>query len=240
MRNRLRLLQELQAVDLKIDGRESERQALVAEIESLDRMVGEAKEALAAKTAELAAIDEDKSSIEANLALETDNINRSEARLSEIKTQKEYQAVLKEISSAKKVKGELEEQVLQASVRSDELRQEIAAMEDNISVLEGNITTQKAEVQEKLKQMEEVINVELTQRETTEKGLPASLVNRYNALRQRRQGVAVVEARDGSCLGCNMNIPPQLYNNLHKAEEILFCPHCQRVLYIRQGDEVAA
>lgn len=234
------MLQELQAVDLKIDGRESERQALVAELEALDRRVTEARDALAVKTADFTAIDEEKRTVEANLALETDNIQRSEARLSEIKTQKEYQAVLKEISSAKKVKGELEEEVLQKAVRLDELKLEISGMESDLGALEGNVVSQKSDVQGKLKQMEGLISVELAQREAAEKGLPASLLNRYNALRQKRQGVAVVEARDGGCLGCNMNIPPQLYNNLHKGDEIIFCPHCQRVLYIRQDKEAAA
>lgn len=240
MRNKLRILQELQAVDLKIDGREGERQGLLAEIEALDRKVAEAADALAVKNADMAALEEEKATIEANLALETENIQRSEARLSEIKTQKEYQAVLKEISSAKKVKGELEEEILKKSVRLDELKQETEALSSDLVALEANVDTQKSEIKTRLKAMEGIIAAELAQRDAAEKGLPASLVTRYNALRQRRQGVAVVEAKDGSCLGCNMNIPPQLYNNLHKGEEILYCPHCQRVLYLRQDDEAAA
>ena len=54
-----------------------------------------------------------KRGLEENFTAESENIVRSEAHLKEIKTQKEYQAVSKEISGAKKLTAELEEQILQ-------------------------------------------------------------------------------------------------------------------------------
>ncbi|HEU0265389.1 MAG TPA: C4-type zinc ribbon domain-containing protein [Geobacterales bacterium] len=49
--------------------------------------------------------------------------------------------------------------------------------------------------------------------------------------------MALAEARDGSCLGCNLNLPPQLYNSLFRYEDLVTCPHCQRVLTVRRADE---
>jgi predicted nucleic acid-binding Zn-ribbon protein len=56
-------------------------------------------------------------------------------------------------------------------------------------------------------------------------------------LREQRRGIAVVEARDGSCLGCNMQLPPQLYNSLFRGDDLITCPHCQRVLVLRREEK---
>jgi hypothetical protein len=64
--------------------------------------------------------------------------------------------------------------------------------------------------------------------------LPANVIKRYDSLRIQRRGQAVAVARDGYCLGCNMHLPPQLYNTLFKHEELITCPHCQRMLILKQ------
>jgi predicted nucleic acid-binding Zn-ribbon protein len=64
------------------------------------------------------------------------------------------------------------------------------------------------------------------------------MFKRYEKLREGCRGVAVVEARAGGCMGCNMQLPPQMYNNLHRGEELITCPHCQRILVLKQEPEV--
>ena len=234
MRNKLILLEELQEIDLKVDGFQAQKQGLLDEIAALDRRLQEAREVVAVNGAELAGIAAEKEALEENLATESANIVRSETNLKEIKTQKEYQAVSKEISTAKKLIAELEEQILQKSARMEELGGEIGAAEENLRQLEGNIAGQKGEVQAKIDQLEASIAADVAVRGETVKGLSPAIIKRYEMLREMRRGVAVVVARDGSCLGCNMNIPPQLYNNLFRGDDIIACPHCQRILVLHQ------
>jgi predicted nucleic acid-binding Zn-ribbon protein len=68
-------------------------------------------------------------------------------------------------------------------------------------------------------------------------GLPAALLKRYEFINQRRNGGAIAEVRQGVCTGCHMNILPQQFIDLQKGEEILQCPHCQRILYWLGDDE---
>jgi hypothetical protein len=49
----------------------------------------------------------------------------------------------------------------------------------------------------------------------------------------RRGGLAVVEIRGGTCQGCHMNIPPQLFNLIQRNEQVIPCPNCQRILHWR-------
>ena len=239
MQVKVKLLEELQNIDLKIDGRQSEKDLLLQQMADLDRAIEESRLSLDTLREELTALQVEKEEKEKTLAVEADNIVRSEARLHDIKTQKEYQAVLKEVSTAKKVKTELEEQMLAKIGEAEILQEKVAAGEQNLVTLTGNVGVHKGEVQEQLDKLESVIAVDQSLREATTAGLNQPLLNRYKMLREKRQGIAVVEARDGSCLGCNMQIPPQMYNNLYKGLELIVCPHCQRMLFIRAAEAAA-
>ncbi len=234
MRKNLKLLDELQTIDLKIDGYKEERDSLQGEIAGLDAKIVESQRAITEKKEELALVAEEKAKLEEGIAVEQENIRRSEAHQKEIKTQKEYQAVSKEIAAAKKLSSELEDQLLQKIGQIDELNAAIASVEESLIALEQNVSTQKDEVQAKIGLLEKDIDCDMAARDEIVKGLPASVVRRYGLLREQRRGVAVVEAREGSCLGCNMQLPPQLYNTLFRGDELILCPHCQRILILRQ------
>ena len=210
MRNNLKSLYELQEIDLRIDGLDTEKEQLLNEAQALEAKLAEAREKIAAKREEVQALEAGKGELEANLAAEGDNIARSEAHLKEIKTQKEYQAVSKEISG------------------------DIAKREADLAELEGNVSSQQGEVQQKVQNLESGIAKDAAVREATVKGLPASVMKRYSKLRDQRRGVAVVEAKEGNCMGCNMHLPPQLYNTLFRCDDVITCPHCQRILVMRQ------
>jgi hypothetical protein len=234
LRKNLQLLGQLQGIDLKIDGILGEKQALLERIATLDQQVAAAASTLADKQGEQTSLEEERKSLEEGLATETENIKRSEGHLREIKTQKEYQAVSKEIATAKKLIGELEEQILQKIGQIDGIREEAVGLETNLQELQRNVASQAEEFQVQVARLDAEIAGENATREATVKGLPASVVKRYTMLREQRRGVAVVEAKDGCCLGCNMNIPPQMYNTLFRGTELITCPHCQRVLILRQ------
>lgn len=237
MRDKLMILEDLQELDLKADGTQARIQDGLTEIEALDSRLQEARDAIEAKQGELAALEEERKILEENLATENANITRSEANLKGITTQKEYQAVNKEITSAKKLIGELEEQILQKTVRGEELRGELAAMEGDAEALQENISREKGEVQGRIEAEEATAAADVKIRDDLVRSIPAGMMRRYEKLREARRGVAVVEARDGGCLGCNMHIPPQMYNNLFRGEELITCPHCQRILVLHQEQQ---
>jgi hypothetical protein len=237
LRKKLKLLDELQELDLRIDGLVAEKEQLLARGEELRRKVEEARGALEAKRGDLATLEEEKQQREGSIAIEGENIVRSEGRLREIKTQKEYQAVQREITAAKKQQGELEEQVLQLLARIDEIQGGVTGDAEKLAALEAEVGTADAELTEALVRIDQQLGSEDACRQTLVVEIPASLIRRYSLLREQRRGIAVVEARDGSCMGCNMQIPPQMYNLLFRGDDLHTCPHCQRVLILRQGDQ---
>jgi predicted nucleic acid-binding Zn-ribbon protein len=232
------MLEDLQELDLKSDGSRGRIQDAQAEIETLEGRLQEAAATVDGKRAEVEALEAERAGLEENLAAEHANITRSEANLKGITTQKEYQAVNKEIASAKKLIVELEEQILQKIGRLEELRVELATAENDFQSLEQNTVGQKAEVLARIEAEEAAAAVDAVERVERVKQIPPGMLKRYEKLREARRGVAIVEARDGGCLGCNMHIPPQMYNNLYRGEELITCPHCQRILVLKQDSAV--
>jgi hypothetical protein len=236
LRKKLKLLDELQELDLRIDGLVAEKEQLLARSDALRQKVEEARVLLEAKRADLLQLEEEKQQMEANIALELENIGRSEVKLHEIKTQKEYQAVQREITTAKKLQTELEEQVFQLLSRIEEMQGMVAGDDERLTALETEVGGADAELAEEVTRIDQQLGADDACRQTLLVGIPATLLRRYTQLRAQRRGIAVVEARDGSCMGCNMQIPPQMYNLLFRGDDLHTCPHCQRVLVLRQGE----
>jgi predicted nucleic acid-binding Zn-ribbon protein len=232
--NKLLILEDLQELDLKSDGSQARIQDALSEIESLDGRIQEIQSAVEAKKTEIETMTAERQTLEENLATENTNIARSEANLKGITTQKEYQAVNKEIATAKKLIAELEDHLLQKIGRLEELSTELASIESDLQSLDENLGLQKAEIRERIDKEKTSAAADAQEREERVKSIPPGILKRYEKLREARRGIAVVEARDGGCLGCNMHIPPQLYNNLYRGEELITCPHCQRILILKQ------
>lgn len=234
MKKRLELLEQLQEIDLQLDALKNSQNTLHGDINGIDQELDAGREALAALEARASQLAQEKGDLDGSLATEQENIRRSESHMKEIKTNKEFQAIGREISAARKLTAELEEQILQRISQIDELNTEIAAKTANLAELESNAAQRRDEKQAEINAIQQDIDTDMAKREEITTTLPASLIKRYNSLRAQRRGQALAYARDGYCLGCNMNLPPQLYNSLFRGDDMISCPHCQRVLILKQ------
>lgn len=234
MKNRLEMLEQLQEIDLQLDSLKNAQNGLHSEINGIDHELDTAREELAALETRVAQVEQDKGELETSLAAEQENIHRSESHMKEIKTNKEFQAIGREISAARKQTTELEEQILQKIAQIEELTGDIATRSANLAEMEQNVEQRRQEKLTAIAAIQQDVDADITRRDVITKTLPASLLKRYNSLRDQRRGQAVAIARDGYCLGCNMNLPPQLYNSLFRGDELISCPHCQRVLILKQ------
>jgi len=228
------MLEQLQEIDLRIDTLKNSQAGLHGELNGIEQGLVAAREEVAGLEARIAQVEQEKTEREELLATEQENIRRSESHMKEIKTNKEFQAIGREIAAARKQAAELEEQLLQKIGQIEELKGESAAKSASVAELEQNTAQRSQEKQAEIAAIQQDIDTDLAQREEIAKQLPANLIKRYTLLREQRRGQALAIARDGYCLGCNMNLPPQLYNSLFRGDELISCPHCQRVLILKQ------
>jgi predicted nucleic acid-binding Zn-ribbon protein len=234
VKKKLNLLEELQGIDRAIDEQKAEQAKLNAEIMQLEQALASVQATIAEHQAQMAEFRHEKAELEVAMHTEQENIKRSETNMKEIRTNKEFQAVGREISAARKQVAELEELLLQLSIRSDELQATIDTCETEMAPLADSAQNGSKEKQAVIAKLQDAIDTVTAKREAIVKELSSNLVRRYTQLREQRRGQALAEARDGSCMGCNMQLPPQLYNMLFRGDEMYFCPHCQRILILKQ------
>ena len=233
MKKKLDLLEELQGIDQQIDTLKAAQSGLQAELSGISQGVDTARDEVAILETSLAKLTAEKGELDVTHAAELENITRSETNMKEIKTNKEFQAVGREITAARKQVTDLEELLLQKISQLEELGGELAAKKSRCDELAENAAQRIQEKQAEIDTIQSDIDANIVRRESVTKEIPASLVKKFTTLREQRRGQALAIARDGYCMGCNMHLPPQLYNNLYKYEELLACPHCQRILILK-------
>ena len=113
MKKKLEMLEELQEIEQVIDGMKTVQSGLQGELDDIGLAVDATRQEVAGLEERLTLLESEKSVLEVTQAAELENITRSETNMKEIKTNKEFQAVGREISAARKQLTEIEEQILQ-------------------------------------------------------------------------------------------------------------------------------
>jgi predicted nucleic acid-binding Zn-ribbon protein len=67
-------------------------------------------------------------------------------------------------------------------------------------------------------------------------GIEAKLMDQYDFIRARRQGLALAGVSEGTCLICRMQLPPQQFNELQREDKLMSCPSCSRIIYWADSD----
>jgi predicted nucleic acid-binding Zn-ribbon protein len=232
VQTKLNLLRDLQEIDQKISSIEESQQNYRDELADFEADAARIQGMLDQLNDDIAQLQQEEGEIKQEMAKGRDNVERVEKRLPEIQTQKEYVAVLKEIDIAKKTIKELEEQLQAKQQEIAALTEEREEKETALQSIQENAAARGAELDKLLSEAEKMLKQHTGNREKIAAELPKSLLRKYQALFKRRDGQALALASNGACLGCNMQLPPQKFNQLLQVKELETCPHCNRILYI--------
>jgi uncharacterized protein len=228
----------LQAIDMDIDQID---QAIKAEQNGLDERIS----ALAKREAFINELQEKINSqqkegrtLEGEMADKMDHVRERQSKMMQVQTGREQTALLKEIEDAKKNAKENEEKIVSIMLSVEQLT---AQMIEEKNLLKGEKEL-VAEETEKVRANIESINKGKKEKDSrrTEQAnqIKTQVLRKYDTLRQRRNGLAVVNVVDGVCQGCFMALPPQLFNRLLRGDELFDCPTCQRMIhYVRPAEE---
>lgn len=158
-------------------------------------------------------------------------ITRSKQRMGEVKTNKEYQAMLKEIEDVKKEISTCEDSALQIMDSIESLGREIQDLDKVVAREKSRFDEEKAALTRESDQLRARLDrIEAIQAQVREK-IDPNLVKHSDYLIKRRSGIAVAAVEAGVCQVCHLNIPPQKFIELQRDESIHQCPHCSRYIY---------
>jgi uncharacterized protein len=164
---------------------------------------------------------------------------KTKERLLEVKNNKEYQAMLKEIETAERARNDIESQVITILEELDKLSVLVKKDEETLTQAVENHEQEKKIIEDDLKTIDAEA-IDLAQKyDDLKKDIPADLLAQYERVKKRSKGIGVISVWKEVCNGCHMNIPPQLYNELQKSNELLSCPNCHRIMYYENQEKPA-
>jgi len=236
LNDELETLCEVQKLDTRIIENERTRAFGPQKIEAMAKEISEAKERLAREKAVIEELEKERRKKEQELEAEKSQVKKSEAKLNEVKTNKEYQAMLKEIDAAKASNDKTEEEVLVLLERTEELKKDVQTSAREFAKREKEVLDETKTIEKEIKTVEEVVTALRKERERLLSGVSGDLRARYNILIEKRGGLAVVNVRNGTCMGCFMNIPPQMFIEVMKNNETITCPSCNRIFFYQEEE----
>ncbi len=221
-------LQEIDLVIDKIDGEiKQEQDGLDGRISSLVEREGRISE----QETLIEELEKERRTLEDEMADKIAHVKERQSKMMQVQTSREQTALLKEIEDAKKNVKENEEKIVSIMEQVENLTTETTE-EKNI------LKTEKSLVNEEKKKVKTVIDglskgkkTKKNKRDKQAGAVNGSMIQKYEILRERRNGLAIVNVLDGVCQGCFMNLPPQKYNMLLRGDQVLECPSCQRLIY---------
>lgn len=231
MRDQLFLLYELQEIDSKTHACEERLKEIPAKAHELKAELEQVEQQLR----ELRAHDDDgardQRKLEGDLAAEREKLKKWESRLNEIRNSREFAALSREIEALKRQNRDVEERLLGLMQEAEQRRAEIEQVSAQVRELQAAYAAEDAKASEAASTVERERSEHERTRGAIATKVKKNLLRQYEYIRAKKAGLALALVRDGSCEGCHMQLPPQLYNELQRGDSIEVCPTCQRILF---------
>jgi hypothetical protein len=232
MDQQLQTLINLQALDTRLAALEGDAARLPKEIAAVHAAVEEARKQVEQTKARLDTARKDQRAKEKDLEVIQAKLVKNNARLYEVKTNKEYSAVLTESEEIKQEKARMEEEVLVLMEAQERLTGDIREAEARFKQREAEGRSQEAALREQLRGIETDLAAVRTERKEVAATLPASILADYDRILRARAGLALVPvAKPSFCGACRMNITPQRLQELRAQSSLIPCESCGRYLY---------
>lgn len=236
LKTQLDKLIELQEVDSQIYALRHKREAKPKEIAALQAAFDEKKQRLAECEKELLDAQKKRKDRELELASKEESTKKLQGQLYQLKTNKEYQAMLQQIEDSKADASLIEDQILELFNQADKIKNDTAQEKEKVAQEEKSFNEARKKVEDSVKEIDEHLAQLEAQRKRIAPDIDAKILSQYDRILASRDGLAIVKAKGNSCKGCNMFVPPQVINLIKMYENIVTCEMCNRMLYVDQAD----
>ena len=231
MMTNVKVLLDLQEIMSRSRMVEREKQKVPLEVADLKSLFEERETKFLAAKQEFEQLQNDKREKEREIEEERDKVERAKAKLMSIKTNKEYYAMLKEIEGTKRANAAREEELLSILTRYEEVEKRLAELSADVEEVGARYRERMVDIEARMAKFDKDISQLHARKTEVAAGMEKGLVRRFEMIFDRRDGIAIVAARNQSCMGCHMNISPHLFNLLQREDRIHSCPNCNRIIY---------
>jgi uncharacterized protein len=231
---------------LRLQDADKEIRRLQDEIAELPKRVAAIEQKLAGTLAQLekaqVAVKTDEAARRKHDTTITDlrgKISKYRDQSLDVKTNDQYKALLHEIQFAEKEIAATEDKILELMLNADARDKEVKAAQAELQAERVEIEKEKEQARERTAEDESQLAEWRARRDQRRSGVNEDLLRHYDRVSKFR-GSGIAEVRDQKCMGCQVMLRPQTYNDVRAGQQAMVCDSCQRILYFNPANEVKA
>jgi predicted nucleic acid-binding Zn-ribbon protein len=197
----------------------------------LEARLQAARDAVAAAKAKLTDSQNVRREHEKTVALHQGRLSKFREQAMAVKTNQEYHAIQKEIEFAQTEMKGAEDAVLEKMLEGDDLTAGVKRAEADLAAEQKTVDADRKALAADAAQHKAALEKLAAERTVVVKSLTPQVLSLFELVANRRQGIAIAEARGGICTICHVRLRPQVFNNILKNDQIIQCDSCNRIMY---------
>ena len=229
-RDDLMVLLQIQDRDVKIRKYKKELEQKPAEVEALKDTLLHGRKRLDVQREGIKKLESDRKSLELDLESQIEKMHKLEVQSSQVKTNEEYRAMLKEIDELKKENTILEDKILDVMEKIEEEKKRVAQEEQLLKGEEQKAVQQEQVIRQEIAGIQKHLEEITREKEGMLPRVRPELLERYKTIFENKDDSAIVTIDHGACGGCHMAITPQVLNEVKRTSEPVICENCARIL----------
>ena len=229
-------LAALQDIDRELKVQQDKVDELIGAADDCELKLAAQRAELERLTLEKKTLDSQRRDLEVRVEIEGNKIRDSRMKMNNVRTDREVLALQRQVEIGRAANQQLEEELFTVLESLETLEAQMAEIRTDVAELGGKANTEAVERRREAEGLDRDLESVRTRRHSIADKINPSLRSKYEQLFKVRNGTAVVEVRQGTCLGCHMNVPPQLFNEIQRDRNVRQCPNCNRILFWRPAD----
>jgi hypothetical protein len=221
----------LQYVDSEIARLQSLVDAVPARFEAIDQQIQSTTAAVVQAKEKLAANQKKRRDLEGEVKVIREAIAKYKRQLNDVKSNKEYDAINKEITETQSRIDGIEEAILNEMIAADDIEKEIKTAQKRQLDEQGHLTRDKEAVAAEKAALERQKTAVESERAALQPVIPADQLRLYERIHRKMGGTAMSRISDDFCSICMMRVRPQLLDEIIAGKAIVTCEACGRILY---------
>ncbi len=221
----------LQALDLEIREAQSLLDSIPSQTETINQKITSGSQTVAQAKDKLAANQKNRRELESEVKDIKVRITKHKSQQSQVKSNKEYGALLKEIEDDQHRIDDLEETIIQEMLRADDIEFEIKAALDVQAKEKKVLESEKEALFQKKAEAETRLQALNRDKDALLPEIAADQLALYQRIIRKKGGIALSLIKGDFCALCHMRVRPQMLNELLEKDKLIICENCGRILY---------
>lgn len=227
----LKLVVQLQELDNRITELRGEIASLPKHIAQIEKTLDAHLRKVEADRAALAANQRERRQLELEVQTFEQKISRLKDQQMEARTNEQFAAFKKEIEFCEAGIRKHEDRILDRMSEAETLERNLKAAEAALAEERRQVEAEKERARRRTAEDQKNLAELESQRKQAVASLSAGVYAAYERIRKKRRGLAVAAAADGRCLGCNLALRLQFFQDVKRGDQVMFCHNCGCIVY---------